>query len=50
MQDPADHRDIHLQSLCPDHHKIKTQAEAAAARATIRAKARHPAEPHPGLR
>lgn len=30
-------------------HKIKTQAEAAAARAKQRASARHPRERHPGL-
>lgn len=44
-----DHRLTNLQSLCADHHKRKTQAEAAAARQRIAARARRPPEPHPGL-
>lgn len=45
-----DHREQSLQWLCADHHAEQTRRQAAAARATARAAARHPSEPHPGVR
>jgi 5-methylcytosine-specific restriction endonuclease McrA len=45
-----DHRLANLQSLCADHHRQKTQAEAQAARRAKASRARRPPEPHPGIR
>jgi len=42
--------DANLQSLCADHHRAKTVAEAHDAMRQQRAKARHPVEQHPGMR
>lgn len=44
-----DHRHENLQSLCAEHHKIKTAAEAVEARRTKKARARLPTEEHPGF-
>ena len=44
-----DHSITNLQWLCAAHHLVKTQSEAARARARNRAKAKHPVEKHPGL-
>lgn len=49
-RDPDSHADADLWSLCADHHKAKTARESADARRAILAKARHPAEQHPGFR
>ncbi|WP_043648043.1 HNH endonuclease [Nocardia thailandica] len=38
-----------LRTLCAEHHRAKTQAEAAAARAARQAAGRLPVEQHPGL-
>lgn len=46
-RDGGDHDD-NLWSLCREHHKRKTSAEAAAARAA-RPTTRRPPERHPGL-
>jgi len=35
--------------VCEPCHKVKTQAEAQAARAAVMAKAKRPAQQHPGL-
>lgn len=37
-------------SLCAEHHRIKTQAEAAQGRRKQAARGRIPVEPHPGIR
>ena len=50
IRDPDDHSLANLQSLCSWHHKIKTQAESAAARRrSPRDRRARPAEAHPGL-
>jgi len=47
---PGDnHALTNLQWLCGPHHRAKTQVEAAGAMRTLRARARHPRERHPGL-
>jgi 5-methylcytosine-specific restriction protein A len=47
--DPHDHSLDNLQDICGPHHDAKTQQQAAAARAAIRAKAVRPKPKHPGL-
>ncbi|MFD4457685.1 HNH endonuclease [Nocardia sp. NPDC058480] len=41
--------DRNLRVLCTEHHRAKTQAEAAEGHARRRARGRLPVEPHPGL-
>ncbi len=43
-----DHSLTNLQTLCVPHHKIKTAAEATAARAALPTRTRPP-ETHPGI-
>lgn len=45
-----DHRLESLESLCGEHHRAKTLAEAQAAARELRAKAHHPREQHPARR
>lgn len=44
-----DHNEGNLQSLCRDHHRAKTSAEATEARRAIARSRRAPTERHPGL-
>lgn len=44
-----DHACTNLQWLCSWHHRRKTQAEAAADLAALRARLAPPPRPHPGL-
>lgn len=49
INDPHDHSDDNLQSLCAWHHRKKTEGESAEARRRIAAKGKMPVRKHPGL-
>lgn len=42
--------DTNKQTLCKPCHRAKTQAEERRGQAARRARAKHPGEPHPGIR
>ncbi|GGO42316.1 hypothetical protein GCM10012287_02900 [Streptomyces daqingensis] len=44
-----DHSLSNLQSLCREHHKLKTQQEAQEGKRRADARARYPEAKHPGL-
>ena len=52
INDPNDHSLANLQGLCEDHHRKKTQAQAAEGRRRYLAsrKSKRKPEPHPGDR
>lgn len=50
IDDPADHSDANLQSLCGPHHHRKSAGQGAKAMHARRIPRQRPGEPHPGLR